>query len=106
LSQAHRAATDGLQLDNSVSLINHDNVIIWKGIIFKTIETMKICLIEYAVFHHYPFIVKHLDENKRYIVICHRDYPWTEENKRTTVGGLLMSLNITLVLPRWMIRED
>jgi hypothetical protein len=28
LSQAHRAVADGLRFDNSVPLINHDNVII------------------------------------------------------------------------------
>jgi hypothetical protein len=28
LSQAHRAVADGFQFDDSVSLINHDNVII------------------------------------------------------------------------------
>jgi hypothetical protein len=60
-----------------VPIINHDNVIIWKSIIFKTMETMKICLAEYAVFHHRPFMVKHSDENKRYVLTCHRGCPWT-----------------------------
>jgi hypothetical protein len=36
LSQAHRAVADGLWFDDSVSIINHDNIIIRKGIIFKT----------------------------------------------------------------------
>jgi hypothetical protein len=36
LSQAHQAVAYGLQFDDSVPLINHDNVIIRKGIIFKT----------------------------------------------------------------------
>jgi hypothetical protein len=34
LSQAHRAIADDLRFDDSVPLINHDNVIIQKGIIF------------------------------------------------------------------------
>jgi hypothetical protein len=59
-----------------VPLINRDNIIIQKSIIFKTMEVMKIWLVEYVVFHHCPFIVKHLDENKRYVVICHRGCPW------------------------------
>jgi hypothetical protein len=42
LSQAHQAVADGLRFDDCVPLINHYNVIIWKGIIFKTIEAMKI----------------------------------------------------------------
>jgi hypothetical protein len=42
LSQAHRVVADDLRFDDSVHLINHDNVIIRKEIIFKTMETMKI----------------------------------------------------------------
>jgi hypothetical protein len=42
LSQAHRAVADGLRFDDNVSLINYDNVIIQKGIIFKTMEVIKI----------------------------------------------------------------
>jgi hypothetical protein len=47
-SEAHHAVADGLWFDDSVPLINHDNVIIWKGIIFKTMEVMEIWLAEYA----------------------------------------------------------
>jgi hypothetical protein len=72
LSQAHRAVADGLRFDDNVLLINNDNVIIWKGIIFKTMKVMKIWLAEYEVFHHHPFMVKHSDENTRYILTCHR----------------------------------
>jgi hypothetical protein len=75
LSQAHRVVADGLQFDDSVPLINHDNVIIRKGIIFKTMEAMKIWLVECAVSHHHLFMVKHSDENKRYVVTCHHDCP-------------------------------
>jgi hypothetical protein len=75
LSHAHRFAADGLRFDDSVPLINHDNVIIQKGIIFKTMEAMKIWLTEYAVFHHHPFMVKHSDENKRYVITCRRGCP-------------------------------
>jgi hypothetical protein len=74
LSQAHRVVVDGLWFNDNVFLINHDNVIIQKGIIFKTMETMKIWLVEYTVFHHCPYMVKHLDENKRYVVTCHRGF--------------------------------
>jgi hypothetical protein len=72
-----------------VPLINHDNVIIQKGIIFKTMEAMKICLVEYAVFHHHPFMVKHSDENKCYILTCCRGCPWTvhARKEKETVGG-------------------
>jgi hypothetical protein len=76
LSQAHRAVTVGLRFDDSVPLINHDNVIIRKGIIFKTMEAMKIWLAEYAVFHHHPFMVKHSDENKLYVFTYRRACPW------------------------------
>jgi hypothetical protein len=38
---------------------------------------MKIWLAEYVVFHHCPFMVKHSDENKRYVVTCRRGCPWT-----------------------------
>jgi hypothetical protein len=75
LSHAHRVVADGLQFDDSVSLINHDNVIIQKCIIFKTMEAMKIWLAEYAVFHHRPFIMKHSNENKCYIITCCRGCP-------------------------------
>jgi hypothetical protein len=76
LSQAHRAVVNGLRFDDSVPLINHDNIIIRKGIIFKTMEAMKIWLAEYALFHHHPFMVKHSDDNKRYVLTCHRSCPW------------------------------
>jgi hypothetical protein len=52
LSQAHQVVADGLWFDDSVPLINHNNVIIRKSIIFKTMETMKIWLVKYVVFHH------------------------------------------------------
>jgi hypothetical protein len=77
LSQAYRSVANGLWFDDSVPLINHDNAIIRKGIIFKTMEVMMIWLVEYALFHHHPFMVKHSDENKRYVLTCHRDCPWT-----------------------------
>jgi hypothetical protein len=68
LSQAYRVVADGLRFDDSVPLINHDNIIIRNGIIFKTMEAMKIWLAEYAVFYYLPFMVKHLDENKCYVI--------------------------------------
>jgi uncharacterized Zn-finger protein len=77
LNQAHRVIADGLQLDDSVPIINHDNVIIREGILFMTTEEMKIWLAEYAVFNHRLFIIQHSNENKCYIVICHCDCPWT-----------------------------
>jgi hypothetical protein len=36
LSHTHMAIANGLRFDDNVPLINHDNVIIWNGIIFKT----------------------------------------------------------------------
>jgi hypothetical protein len=98
LSQAHRVVADGLQFDDNVPLINHDNIIIWMGIIFKTMETIKIWLAEYAVFHHRPFIVKHSDENKRYVITCRHGCPWTihARKERMIVGGELVLSNLTL----------
>jgi hypothetical protein len=52
LSQTYRVVADGFRFNDNVSLINHDNVIIRKGIIFKTMDVMKIWLTEYVVFHH------------------------------------------------------
>jgi hypothetical protein len=75
LSQAHRAIADGLRFDDSVPLINHDNAIIRNGIIFKTMEAMKIWLAEYAVLYHRPFMVKHSDENRHYVLTCRRGCP-------------------------------
>jgi hypothetical protein len=49
LSQSHRAIADDLRFDDNVPLINHDNIIIQKGIIFKTMDAMKIWLTEYAM---------------------------------------------------------
>jgi hypothetical protein len=60
-----------------VSLINRDIVIIRKDIILKTMETMKIWLVEYAVFYQCSFIVKHSDENKHYVITCRHGCPWT-----------------------------
>jgi hypothetical protein len=77
LSQAHQTIADGLRFDDSVPLINHDNIII-----FKTMEAMKIWLAEYVVFHHHPFMVKHSDENKRYVLTCRRGCPWTVRTRK------------------------
>jgi hypothetical protein len=38
---------------------------------------MKIWLTEYEVLHHCSFMVKHSDENKRYVLTCRRVCPWT-----------------------------
>jgi hypothetical protein len=70
LSQAHRVVTDGLRFDDSVPLINLDNIIMRKGIIFKIMDAMKIWLTVYVVFHHCLFMVKHSDGNKCYVVTC------------------------------------
>jgi hypothetical protein len=77
LSQAYRVVADSHRFDDIVSLINHDNVIIRKNIIFKIMKAMKISLVEYGVFYHHPFMIKHSDENNRYILTCHRGCSWT-----------------------------
>jgi hypothetical protein len=77
LSQAHRVVDDGLRFDDSVPLINHNNIIIQKGIIFKIMEAIKIWLAEYVVFHHRLFMVKYSDENKHYVVTYRHGCPWT-----------------------------
>jgi hypothetical protein len=28
------------------------------------------------MFHHHPFMIKHLNENKRYVLTCHHGCPW------------------------------
>jgi hypothetical protein len=40
-------------------------------------EAMKILLAEYVVFHNHPFMIKHSDENKHYVLTYHHGYPWT-----------------------------
>jgi hypothetical protein len=70
LSRAHHVVADGFQLDDNVPPINLDNLIIQKSIVFKTMDALKICLVEYVVFHHCPFIINNLAESKCYIVIC------------------------------------
>jgi hypothetical protein len=76
-SQAHRTVANCLRFDDSAPLINYDNIIIRKGIIFKIMEAMKIWLAEYAMFHHHPFMVKHSNEDKHYVITYHRGCPWT-----------------------------
>jgi hypothetical protein len=87
LSQAHRVVANGIRFDDSVSLINHDNANKWKGIIFNTMEAMEIWLAEYAVFHHRLFMVKHSDENKRYIITYRRGCPWTVHARKGKDGS-------------------
>jgi hypothetical protein len=87
LSQAHRHVANGLRFNDSVPLINYDNVIIQKDIIFKTMEAMKIWLAEYAIFHHRLFMVKHSDENKRYILTYRHGCPWTVHSRKGKDGS-------------------
>jgi hypothetical protein len=87
LSQAHRAVADGLRFDDNVPLINHDNVIIRKDFIFKIMEVMKIWLVKYAVLHHHPFMVKHSDENKRYVITCRCGCRWTVCTRKRENGS-------------------
>jgi hypothetical protein len=94
LSQIHQAVADGLRFNDSVSLINHDNVIIRKGIIFKTMEAMKIWLAEYTIFYHHPFMAKHSDENRCYVLTCRRGCSWTVRARK----GKDVSWRITSVV--------
>jgi hypothetical protein len=87
LSHAYRAVADGLWFDDSITLINHDDVIIQKCIIFKTMKAMKIWLAEYAVFRLRLFIVKHSDENKCYVITCHRGCTWTIRARKEKDGS-------------------
>jgi hypothetical protein len=45
-------------------------------------EVLKIWLVEYAVFHLRPFMVKHSDENKRYVLTCHHGCPWAVHSRK------------------------
>jgi hypothetical protein len=87
LKQAHRVVADDLRFDDSVPLINHNNVIIQNGVIFKTMEAMKIWLAEYAVFYHHLFMIKHSDENKRYVVTCRRGCHWIDRARKGKDGS-------------------
>jgi hypothetical protein len=48
---------------------------------------MKIWLAEYAVFHDRPFMVKHSDENRRYILTCRRGCPWIVHARKGKDGS-------------------
>jgi hypothetical protein len=50
-------------------------------------EAMKIWLVEYAVFHYRSFMVKHSDENKRYIITYHRGCPWIVHDRKGKDGS-------------------
>jgi hypothetical protein len=51
------------------SLYDHENIILSKGMIFNTMSEMKLFQ-NYAVYHHRPYTVTHLDQELRYHVIC------------------------------------
>jgi hypothetical protein len=38
--------------------------------------------VEYEVFHHRPFMVKHSNENRRYILTCRGGCPWTVHTRK------------------------
>jgi hypothetical protein len=50
-------------------------------------QAMKIWLAEYAMFHHHLFMVKHLDENKHYIITCRRGCPRTVHARKGKDGS-------------------
>jgi hypothetical protein len=62
---------------------------------------MKIWLVEYAMFHHRPFVVEHSDENKRYIVTYRRGCPWTVHARK----GKDNSWRITSVVQPHLLDE-
>jgi hypothetical protein len=49
-------------------------------------EAMKIWLMEYTMFHHRPFMVKQSDENKRYVITCHRGCTWAVHDRKGKDG--------------------
>ncbi len=57
------------------------------SLIFKIMEVMKIWLTEYVVFHHRLFIIKHSDENKRYIITCCHGCLWSVRARKGKDGG-------------------
>jgi lipocalin len=59
----------GLQMCRQ-SLYNHEDEILSKGMVFNTMSEMKLFLQDYAVYHHGPYTVTHLDRELRYHVIC------------------------------------
>jgi hypothetical protein len=59
----------GLQMCRK-SFYDHENVIFSKGTIFNTMLEMKLFLKDYAIYHHRPYTITHLDQELRYHVIC------------------------------------
>jgi hypothetical protein len=50
-------------------------------------EAMKIWLAEYTVFHHCPFVVRHSDENRHYVLTCHCGCPWIVQTRKGKDGS-------------------
>jgi hypothetical protein len=57
------------------SLYNHEDEILWKGMIFNTMSEMKLFLQDYAVYHHRPFFITHSDKELRYHITCKAGAP-------------------------------
>ena len=65
------------------SLYDHEKETLRKGMIFNTMSEMKLFLQDYAVYHHRPYTVTHLDQELRYHVICKNSCMWRlNERKR------------------------
>jgi hypothetical protein len=56
-------------------LYNAEDGILTKGMIFNTISEMKLFLQDYAVYHHRPYTVTHLDRELRYHIMCKNGFP-------------------------------
>jgi hypothetical protein len=106
LSHAYRDVADGLWFDDSVPLINHDDVIIQKGIIFKTMKAMKIWLAEYAVFHLRTWTIrarKEMDGNWRItsLVQPHTWFTNVDDRKHTQLSSRFISQRLFNIIKNY-----
>ncbi|RLN05101.1 hypothetical protein C2845_PM13G10180 [Panicum miliaceum] len=75
LSIIHRAICDSNLFENE-SVIDVENPQIRKGTKFNYLEELQFFLVDYAVWHHRPFNVIHLDKRVRYDVLCKQGCLW------------------------------
>jgi hypothetical protein len=76
ISKVDQAICDtGLSL-LSDELSDSEEVYIKKGMIFDTLEHLKFFLMDYAVWFHRPYYVRHSYKNKRYTVHCKNGCGW------------------------------
>ena len=76
----------GLQMCRN-SLFDHENEILSTGMKFNTMSEMKFFLQDYAVYHHRPYNVTHLDQELRYHVIYKNSCTWRLNTRKRQSDG-------------------